>query len=181
MEAVEHGNAHLMARLRAVDPDYADTLTSENDLVRVVRALEVYELTGKPFSVLHRVHQAGREDLPAVQVALEHARDALYARINTRVDAMVAAGWLDEVRALLEGGFGPDIDRLKALGYREMAAHLRGEQGLEDAVEATKQHHRRYAKRQLTWFRADDRIHWLRADSMTGVETHAEQAIALLG
>lgn len=74
---------------------------------------------------------------------------------------MIAAGWVDEVRALIADGHEGHLERIKALGYREIAAHLRGEQSLADAVEAVKQHHRRYARRQLSWFRADKRVVWL--------------------
>ncbi len=160
-EAREMGNAHLMARLRAVDPEYAAMLSSENDLIRIVRALEAYEITGRPFSALHMDHQAQAEPITAVQVALDYPRDVLYERINRRVDRMIANGWVEEVRDLLEKGFGPHIERLKALGFREIAAYLRGDQSLEDAVEATKLHHRRYAKRQIAWFRGDSRVRWL--------------------
>lgn len=160
-EAAEKGNAWMMARLREVDPDYADSLTSENDLVRIVRALEVHELTGAPFSQLHRDHRAQAETLDARIFALDWDRETLYARIDRRVDQMIEEGWINEVQTLLDTGLGPQIDRLKALGYREIAAYLRNEQSLDDAIAATKQHHRRYAKRQLTWFRADSRIQWL--------------------
>lgn len=177
-EAGEHGNACLMARLRIVDPEYAAALTSENDVVRIIRALEVYEVTGEPFSKLHREHRAQAEPIDAVQIALDWPRDALYARINARVEAMIAAGWIDEVGRLLERGFGPHLQRLKALGYREIAAFLRGGKPLDEAIEATKQFHRRLAKRQLTWFRADDRIHWLPASPETPPEVYAEQALA---
>ena len=162
-EAEEHGPAALMARLQKVDPDYAKSISSENDVVRVVRALEVYEISGQPFSKLHQEHRAQNPPLPAVQVALEWDRAELYARIERRVDQMIAAGWVDEVQRLLEDGHGPEINRLKALGYRELVAHIQGKQSLETAIVATKQHHRRYAKRQLTWFRSDKRIHWLPA------------------
>jgi len=176
-EAAERGNAHLYARLQAVDPVYAASLTSENDLIRIVRALEVYEVTGTPFSALHREHQAQAEPIEAVQVALDWDRELLYARINRRVDAMVAAGWAEEVRELIAAGYERHIHRLKALGFREMAAHLHGRQSLEEAVEATQQHHRRYAKRQLTWFRADKRLHWLPAGPQTDSKALAEAVL----
>lgn len=160
-EARTHGNAHMMERLRAADPEYARQLTSENDLVRIVRALEVYELTGRPFSQWHREHQKQGTAWQVMQVSPLWERDVLYTRINRRVEEMAAMGWIDETRRLIENGYGADIERLKALGYREMAACIRGEQSLEDALDATRQHHRRYAKRQMTWFRADKRIHWL--------------------
>ena len=179
-EAAEEGNASLLERLREVDPEYAGLLSSENDLVRIVRALEVHEITGRPFSELHREHRAGSTPLDAVQVALDFDREALYERINRRVDTMVASGWIDEVRALLDQGYGAHIGRLKALGYREIVAYLNAEQNLEEAIEATKQHHRRYAKRQLTWFRADPRVHWLPASPGQSVAEYVAQTLAVV-
>lgn len=177
-EAARLGNDALLARLRAVDPEYASRITGANDLVRIVRALEVYEVSGRPFSELHREHRERTPSLPTLQVALDYPdRQALYDRINRRVVQMVDDGWVDEVQALLDEGFGPELERLKALGYREMVAHLRGAQSLDDAIAAAQQHHRRYAKRQLTWFRADPRIHWLSAGPDT---TTASQLAALL-
>jgi len=169
-EAAEQGNANMMERLRAVDPDYADQLTSENDLVRVVRALEVYELTGRPFSDWHREHQATLEPWNVTQIALLWDREALYERINRRVELMVEQGWREETQRLMDNGYEKDIYRLKALGYQEMAAHLHGTTTLEETLEATQQHHRRYAKRQMTWFRADKRIHWLPAAEAKTIE-----------
>lgn len=160
-EAETLGNAALMARLRAVDPDYAATLSSENDVVRVVRALEVHALTGVPYSRLHAAHREQPDRIPALRIGVSPPRDLLYDRINRRVDEMISAGWVDEVRGLLAAGHEAHLERIKALGYREIAGHLRGEQTLEDAVEAVKQHHRRYARRQLSWFRADRRVVWL--------------------
>lgn len=177
-EAVSLGNDAMLARLRAVDPNYATQLTSANDLVRIVRALEVHAVTGEPFSAWHARHQAEASPLRATQVALDYPdRTALYGRINRRVDAMIAAGWLDEVRRLLDAGHGPWLESLKALGYRELAAHLRGEQSLAAAVEAAKLHHRRYAKRQLSWFRNDPRVHWITADADPAAL--ADRALAL--
>lgn len=163
-EARTLGNEHLLARLRMVDPDYAAGLTSVNDRVRIVRALEVFEVAGRPYSVLHREHRRRAESLPSLQFALRYDnRQDLYERINQRVLQMVDEGWLREVEALLDRGLGPQVARLKALGYREMMAHLEGRQTLDEAIAATQMHHRRYAKRQLTWFNADPRIHWLPA------------------
>ena len=178
-EAREQGNARLMERLRAVDPDYAATLTSENDQVRLVRALEVYEVTGSTLSALHRQHRASLEAMPVVQVGIRIDRETLYQRIDRRVDMMLEAGWVAETERLLDAGYGPHLDRLKALGYREIAAHLRGEQDLATAVSAAKQHHRRYAKRQMTWFRADPRIHWLDWSPQAGPSILVDQALDL--
>ncbi|MBI1318051.1 MAG: tRNA (adenosine(37)-N6)-dimethylallyltransferase MiaA [Candidatus Hydrogenedens sp.] len=176
-EAEEQGNEAMMARLRAVDPEYAALLSSGNDLVRIVRALEVYELTGQPFSRLHAEHRAAAEPLDAVLLGLDWPREALYERINRRLDAMIGSGWVEEVQALIDLGYGEHIERLKALGFREIAAYLRGEQSLDDAIEAAKMHHRRYAKRQLSWFRNVLNVHWLAVDAETSTDALAERAL----
>ena len=168
-EAETAGVPALYERLANVDPEYAAVI-QENDLRRIVRALEVHELTGEPLSKLHREHRSETESLDAVLVAPEWPRNELYARIDARVDAMLDHGLLDEVQALLDNGYGADIDRLRSLGYREMAAHLRGESTLDEATELMKRYTRRYAKRQLTWFRADARVHWLPASGHTPAE-----------
>lgn len=161
--AAEHGAEALMRRLEAVDPEYAARLTSRRDLVRIVRALEVYEITGRTFSAWHRIHQEQKSNtqLPAIQVALAWDRATLYQRINERVDRLLAQGWIEEVRRLLEAGYEPAIYRLKAHGYREIVTYLRGEQDFETMRGEIQKVHRNYAKRQLTWFRADPRVHWL--------------------
>jgi len=177
-EAATHGAPVLMQRLRSIDPDYAATLSSGNDLIRIVRALEVYEVTGEPLSHWHARHRREEQPLAAHCYALAWDRAALYARINLRVEAMIAAGWVEEVRRLLAAGHGPDLLRLKALGYREIIAHLAGEQDLATAIAAAQQHHRRLAKRQLTWFRADPRIHWLPLDESTDMEALSSEIAA---
>ena len=175
----EIGNARMLEELRAVDPDYAGLLSSENDLVRIVRALEVYEVTGRPFSEWHREHRAHRASWRVTQVALRWDREALYERINRRVGEMIDAGWVEETRRLLDAGHGRDIERLKALGYREIAAFLRGERSLEEALEATRQYHRRYAKRQISWFNADKRVHWLDCGELPDIEALADETLRL--
>ncbi len=177
-EAEAEGNAVLLARLREVDPEYAANLTSVNDRVRIVRALEVYEIAGRPYTELHREHRRRTPSLPALQFALRYEnRQDLYDRINRRVLQMMEEGWVEEVRQLVDDGYAPQIERLKALGYREVLAHIRGEKQLDEAIAASQQHHRRYAKRQLTWFNADPRIHWLPAGPGVTLE---EQLDALL-
>ncbi len=178
-EAERRGNEYLLERVRTVDPDYAARITGSNDLIRIVRALEVYEITGQPLSVLHREHRERTPSLPCLQFALAYEdRQDLYNRINRRVEQMIAAGWVEEVQRLIDKGCGPQLERLKALGFREIAAHLRGEKTLGEAITAAQMHHRRYAKRQLTWFRADPRIHWIPAGPGTSTESQLE---ALLG
>jgi tRNA dimethylallyltransferase len=175
--AGEVGNARMLEDLRGVDPEYAALLTSENDMVRIVRALEVYETTGRAFSDWHREHQETRIPWEVTQVALRWDREVLYERINRRVEAMIVSGWVEETERLIAGGYEKDIDRLKALGYREIAAYLRGEHSLEEAVAATQQHHRRYAKRQLTWFHGDRRIHWLDCEEPVDLDALVERTL----
>lgn len=177
-EARNLGNDVLLDRLRVVDPDYAANLTSVNDRVRIVRALEVFELSGRPYSVLHREHRQRTASLPCLQFALGYEnRQDLYDRINQRVLQMMDEGWVAEVEALLDHGYGAQVSRLKALGYREIMAYLAGKQPLDAAIEASQMHHRRYAKRQLTWFNADPRIHWLPAGPGVSLD---QQLTALL-
>jgi tRNA dimethylallyltransferase len=178
--AREEGTGGLYAQLQECDPDYAARLTSPNDLVRIVRALEVFELTGRPFSQWHEEHRQQTDSWEVFQVALDWDRAVLYERINERVQQMMDAGWLAETQALLDNGYEADIYRLKALGYREMVACLRGEQSIEEATEATRQHHRRYAKKQLTWFRADDGVHWLPCVPGEKIEVLADRALKLI-
>lgn len=176
-EAAARGNAALMQRLRACDPDYAEQLTSENDLIRIVRALEVFESTGRTYSEWHAEHQATAAPLPARFFALQWDRAALYARIDARVRQMIADGWVEEVQRLLDAGHAEDLARIKALGYREIAAHLRGEQSLAEAIANAQMHHRRLAKRQLTWFRREPRIQWLPAEGAPGEAARLADAI----
>jgi tRNA dimethylallyltransferase len=176
-EAAEKGNAALMDRLHRIDPEYAAQLSSENDLIRIIRALEVHEITGETFSELHRRHQARRDTMPIRRFAPGWDRQALYDRINRRVNHMIENGWAEEVRALLNAGHEKDIYRIKALGFREIAAFLQGKQSLEEAVEATKMHHRRYAKRQISWFRGDDRITWVPASEATSPDALAGEVL----
>jgi tRNA dimethylallyltransferase len=160
-EAEQVGRQDLHDRLRAVDPKTADRL-HPNDVRRVVRALEVWELTGRPISAFQQTWDtpafAGPERRgqapPLPCVVLEWPREELYRRIDARADAMLAAGWLDEVRRLRELPRSLGKEASQALGYRELMAHLNGT-GAEwaETVALIKTHTRQFAKRQLTWLR----------------------------
>ena len=178
-QAAEAGVPELYDRLAEVDSDYAAKI-NPNDLRRIVRGLEVYEITGRPLSVLHREHRKDAEPLGALQVGLNWPRPLLYERINARVDRMLAAGFLDEVRRLLADGHGVRLARLRSLGYREFIAHIRGECSYEQAVETMKRNTRRFAKRQLSWFRADARIHWLDAGPDHPPESHIDTVLSMV-
>lgn len=178
-EAEERGVPALYARLKTVDPAYAD-LIQPGDLRRIVRALEVHALTGKPFTELHREHREAAQPVQAVQVALDWPRPELYARIDARVDRMMEEGFLEEVARLLDRGYEPELRRIRSLGYGELTAHLKGEQSLEEAVELTRRNTRRFAKRQLTWFRRDPRVYWFPVSGPALPRDLPERVLALL-
>ncbi len=156
--AQQHGSAHLHKELQQVDAPAAARI-HPHDLRRIVRALEVYAVTGTPLSA-----QQGQWAAPAatryVLLGLTLARAELYRRIDARVDAMLAAGLLDEVRGLRAAGLEQHRTASQAIGYKELLAHLRGEYDLATAVSLVKQATRRFAKHQVTWFRKDPRIRW---------------------
>lgn len=155
------GAPALWERLRRVDPESCLRI-DRNDLRRIVRALEVHELTGTPMSV----HQAGHDfrklpfRYPVRLVGLAPERARLYKRIDARVDAMMRAGLLAEVQALRAAGIGPGVRSQAAIGYAELHQHLDGGVALDKAVWRIKQNSRRYARRQLGWYRGDPRVTW---------------------
>lgn len=155
------GRSVLHRMLMDVDPDTAARLPV-NDVRRVVRALEVYQLTGIPFS---RQPSLEKEAPFRYRVAaLTMDRAILYQRIEHRVDQMMAQGLLAEVQALLRSGISPDCQAMKAIGYKELVPVVRGEKPLDAAVSQLKQNTRHYAKRQLTWMRGEEDVFW--ADSL---------------
>lgn len=175
-EAHEHGPAHLHRRLAGLDPMAAARIHPHN-VRRVIRALEVVTLTGRPFST-----QQGRDtDHAAVaMVGLIAERARLYRWIGERVDAQLAAGLVDETRALLARGVPATAPAMQSLGYKEIGGWLRGLYPYEEAVRRLKRNTRRYAKRQLTWFGRDPRIRWLEIDRPEDARgrTEATQALA---
>ena len=157
--ATPGGPQRLHERLKAVDPQSAARL-HPNDVRRVVRAIEVFETTGKPMSSMGEERREGPYRMLVYGLSLP--RELMYARINARVDRMMADGLVDEVRALLKSGVEPRREggAMQAIGYKEIVAALRGETDLDTAVALIKQSSRRYAKRQWTWFRHDPRVQW---------------------
>lgn len=158
--AEQHGNQALHARLLEIDPEAAARLHS-NDRLRVIRALEVYHQTGRPFSLYQLDHGFNEEWCRAFKIGIDVERSLLYARIEERVDMMVAAGLLAEVKGLIDKGYSPALKSMGAIGYKEMCGHLAGRYTLAEAVSLIKRNTRRYAKRQVTWFKADPEIYWV--------------------
>ncbi|MCL2811833.1 MAG: tRNA (adenosine(37)-N6)-dimethylallyltransferase MiaA [Clostridia bacterium] len=149
----------LHARLAQVDPQSARRL-HVNDVRRVMRALEIHHLTGKPMSA----HAVGFRTAPRgptlIAVGLTMERSLLHSRIDTRVHEMIGQGWLEEVTRLLDAGVPENSQAMQAIGYRELAPVVQGETKLEEAIPRIQQTTRQYAKRQMTWFRRDPRVHW---------------------
>jgi len=155
------GPRALRLQLQAVDPRAAERI-QPNDFVRISRALEVFQQTGTPISEMHRLHQFRPARYEAALVGVRPERAVLRERIDRRVDQMLAAGWLDEVRRLIERGFG-GCRPMGALGYKQLVAHLRGELDFLEAVRQTKRDTWRFARRQLSWFSSEPEVRWIPA------------------
>ena len=156
------GGEAMLERLRGFDPERAEKLHPA-DKRRIVRAIEVYELTGKTITEHDRETKMREKRYDAAKIALSFEdRQELYDRINARVDEMVREGLYDEVKRLLDAGLSPECTAMQAIGYKEPAAYFAGQMSMDEATELIKLSSRRYAKRQLTWLRRDEDIFWLR-------------------
>lgn len=158
--AERKGNAELLRRLAAVDPETAGRLHA-NDRFRIIRALEVYQQSGQPISLLRQRHGFAELGFSPLKIGIRLPREELYRRINVRVEKMFAAGLVDEVRGLLDFGYAPTCKALRAIGYKESCAFLAGTYPLEEAIRLVQRNTRHYAKRQLTWFNRETDIIWL--------------------
>ncbi|NMB33988.1 MAG: tRNA (adenosine(37)-N6)-dimethylallyltransferase MiaA [Clostridium sp.] len=163
LEAQEKGNEYLHNKLRQIDPAAADKI-HKNNVKRVVRAIEVYNYTNKPISV----HQKESRKKPPIHnfilLGIRMDRQRLYERINKRVDLMLEKGLISEVKGLVENGYDKNAIAMQGLGYKEILAYLRKELTLGEAVEILKRDTRRYAKRQITWFKRFQDIYWIDGD-----------------
>ena len=163
-EAAQFGVDALHKRLQTCDPESAERI-HPNNVVRVIRALEVYELTGTPMSELQQQWHPEKQRYPFIAFGLTMPRALLYRRIEQRVDVMLTNGLIAEVESLLAAGYARDSIALQSFGYRELIAYLDGNCTYMEAISQLKQNTRRFAKRQLTWFRKDTRIEWLDRES----------------
>ena len=175
-EAAQHGVNSLHERLRACDPESAERI-HPNNVVRVIRALEVYELTGTPMSEHQQQWHQENQRYPFTAFCLTMPRPLLYQRIEQRVDVMLANGLIAEVESLLAAGYARDTVALRSFGYKELIGYLNGKCTYLEAVEQLKQNTRRFAKRQLTWFRKDDRIEWIDRNAIPDVVTYLLEKI----
>jgi len=153
----QRGLDYVYEHLKSIDKDYASKINC-NDQKRIVRALEVFELTGNPFSIYQK-RKKNTYNLAAVGLYLE--RQELYDRINQRVDDMLKNGLIDEVQTLRQQGYDLSLNSMQALGYKQVFYYLEGFITKEEMIEDIKKETRRYAKRQFTWFNKDKRIYWI--------------------
>lgn len=160
------GKLKLHNMLKEIDPESAERLHI-NDVRRIIRAIEVYRMTGRTISEQARLDKQREGDYSVVMFALDWPREVLYDRINRRVDEMIKQGLVDEVKKLLKNGLTEGSTAMQALGYKEIVQALNGFISMNEAVEAIKQGSRHYAKRQLTWFRRDERVRWIKASDRT--------------
>ena len=160
VSAEEHGPGYLHRLLARLDPETGGKIAAADEQ-KLIRAIEVCVLARRPVS---EVHRAGRTPLAgwrALKIGLMPPRDALYERIHSRTDAMLAGGWVEEVQSLMQSGLPENAKPFDFIGYRELREVLRGDKKLVEARAAIQQVTRQYAKRQLTWFRKDSDVHWL--------------------
>ncbi len=162
-EAESEGLSVLYEKLKEIDPAAVKRI-HPNDKQRIIRALEVYHLTGKPISRIHDEHRFKSRQYQSLKIALYRPREELYKRINTRVHQMITRGLVEEVQRLLEEGYNPELNSMTSIGYQHIARYLSGEITLERAIELLQRDTRRYAKRQLTWFRGDRDYRWFKPE-----------------
>jgi tRNA dimethylallyltransferase len=158
--AEAHAPGYLHRLLKRLDPETASKIAPADEQ-KLIRAIEVCVLAKRPLSEVHRTGRKPLEGWSPLKIGLMPPREALFERIHARTDAMLAQGWLEEVRGLMATGLPELAKPFDFIGYRELREVLRGEKKLEDARTMIQQATRQYAKRQLTWFRKDPTIHWL--------------------
>lgn len=175
----EKGREVLWEELQRIDPWYAAKI-SPGDTRRIVRALEVYRLTGKPFSSFGGEWDKRRSVYHLTMFGLTVPKDVLYSRIEKRADAMLEKGLVEEVKGLMEKGYYNSPVLAQSIGYKEVVLYLQGKIDFEEMVSLIKRNSRRLAKKQLTWFRRDQRILWFDVSSCENEEEVVNQMICIL-
>lgn len=165
--AEERGSEYLHSMLEQADPSAAANI-HPNNTKRIIRALEFYHVTGKSITI----QKANTLNPPynAFKIGMQRERELLYRSIDLRVDKMVEQGLFEEVKSLLDRGYSPRCNSMQAIGYREVIWYYNGRCTENEAIRLIKRNSRRYAKRQLTWFGADEEIHWVNPDDKTAAE-----------
>lgn len=173
----KEGTGTLYQELERVDPITASRL-HPHDQRRIIRALEVYHLSGKPISFYQT--QFSSTLVNTVMIGLERERESLFRLINERVDRMVAEGLIEEVKSLLSKGYSEDLPSLQGLGYQQIIGLLRGEYPEEEAIRLVKRDTRRFAKRQMSWFKRDKRILWIDAEKFSSPDELSNEIVRII-
>lgn len=179
LEAKEKGARALHDRLKEADPEAAVEI-HENNIKRVIRALEFFEQTGKKISAHNQEERTKASPYQFAYFVLNRPRDILYERINKRVDQMMEEGLLKEVEKLYQEGFGKDLVSMQGIGYKEILSHLNGECTLEEAVYILKRNTRHFAKRQITWFKRERDVIWLNREDFSSEEEILDKMLSIL-
>jgi tRNA dimethylallyltransferase len=174
----DEGQDTVYRQLLRIDPSAAATI-HQNDRQRTIRALEVYQLTGKPLSEWQKEHAFHERPFDVLKIGLNRQRGELYERINRRAERMVEDGLLEEVRSVIAMGYSLTLKPLRSVGYRQMGQVLLGQQDLLGAIEEMKQETRRLAKRQLTWFGSDKEIRWFDPNQKTEIIEAAKKYLSI--
>jgi tRNA dimethylallyltransferase len=175
-EVAQRGSRHLYERLLEIDPEAASRI-HENDIKRIIRAIEVYTHTRKTITEHIKISRLEPPPYTYVVFGLNWDREELYRRIDDRVDKMIRNGLVDEARRLVKMGYDRGTTAMQAIGYKEILPYLKGECSLEEAVDTLKRNTRRYAKRQMTWFRRIREINWLDMNEDTDLRETAGKII----
>lgn len=160
MKAKQYGNEWIYNELKKIDIESANRIHI-NDTKRIIRALEIFHETGKPMSHFYKDFRKENHKYNIVFIGLTMDRKLLYERINNRIDLMIQKGLIEEVKSLLHMGYSENLVSMQGLGYKEIIQFLNGKCSLDEAVEILKRDSRRFAKRQLTWFRREKNINWI--------------------
>lgn len=165
----EHGEDALYDKLLRIDPEAAEKI-HKNNVKRVIRALEVYDLTGIKFSELNTDIRKESNKYNCILIGLSMERKLLYERINQRVDEMLSNGLIEEVKSLIDKGYDKNLVSMMGIGYKEIIDYLEGNMDLEETVNILKRNTRRFAKRQFTWFLKDENVKWFSMDNLEEVD-----------
>lgn len=168
-EALKHGSGYLHKKLREIDIQAAEKI-HPNDTFRIARAIEVFKVTGKTISEYHKKHMFTGEFYQAIKIGLYMDKDLIYDRINKRIDMMIDQGLFDEVKGLLKMGYGENLKSMRSIGYRHMVDFINKRFSWEETIRIFKRDTRRYAKRQLTWFRSDPQIKWAEPGQLNKIQ-----------
>ena len=176
--ANEHGNLYLLDMLEKFDPETAEKL-HENNLNRIIRAIEIYRVTGVTMSETKRNSKLIESPYEVCIIGINYSdRQHLYDRVNLRVDVMLEEGLIEEAKAVLSNGSLKTS--YQAIGYKELAPYFKGEASFEDCIKKLKLETRHYAKRQLTWFRRDERINWIYPDECADFDEVVRKALEII-